>query len=81
VAKVARDAMIRAWDPVYPVYGLASNKGYYTQKHMRSLREHGPSPMLRQSFAPVWMNSASQELLQFMLEDEEAAEQADLPAK
>ncbi len=81
LAKVARDAMIRAWDPVYPVYGLASNKGYYTQKHIRSLREHGPSPMHRQSFAPVWMNSASQELLQFMLEDEEAAEQADLPSK
>jgi ribonuclease HII len=74
VAKVERDAMIRAWDPIYPVYGLASNKGYSTPKHLRGLREHGPSPMHRQSFAPVWMNSASQELLQFMLEDEEAAE-------
>jgi ribonuclease HII len=74
LAKVERDAMIRAWDPVYPVYGLASNKGYATPKHMLGLREHGPSPMHRQSFAPVWMNSASQELLHFMLEDEEAAE-------
>ena len=74
VAKVERDAMMRAWDPVYPVYGLASNKGYYTRKHMLSLREHGPSPMHRQSFAPVWMNSASQELLQFMLEDDEAVQ-------
>ena len=73
VAKVERDAMIRAWDPVYPFYGLASNKGYATPRHIRGLREHGPSPMHRQSFAPVWMNSASQELLQFMLEDEEAA--------
>jgi len=74
IAKVERDAMIRAWDPVYPVYGLASNKGYYTRKHASSLREFGPSPLHRQSFAPVWMNSATQELLAFMQEDEEAAE-------
>jgi len=72
LAKVERDAMIRAWDPVYPVYGLASNKGYYTRQHILGLRRHGPSPMHRQSFAPVWMNSASQELLDFMLEDDEA---------
>ena len=74
IAKVERDAMIRAWDPVYPVYGLASNKGYYTRKHASSLREFGPSPLHRQSFAPVWMNSATQELLAFMQEDEESAE-------
>ena len=76
LAKVERDAMIRAWDPVYPAYGLASNKGYYTRKHILSLREYGPSPMHRQSFAPVWMNSASQELLAFMQEDEDAVEVA-----
>jgi ribonuclease HII len=77
IAKVERDAMIRAWDPVYPVYGLASNKGYYTRKHASSLREFGPSPLHRQSFAPVWMNSASQELLAFMQEDDEAPADAE----
>ena len=30
LAKVERDRMISAWDPVFPMYGLASNKGYCT---------------------------------------------------
>src|SRR6202011_3087690 len=33
LAKVERDRMICTWDPVYPVYGLASNKGYSTPRH------------------------------------------------
>lgn len=68
IAKVHRDAMIRDWDPVYPAYGLASNKGYSTRKHITALREFGPSPLHRQSFAPVWMAPSPQELLDFMLE-------------
>ncbi len=72
VAKVERDRLIRAWDPIFPVYALGSNKGYYTRKHAQALREHGPSPLHRQSFAPVWMASSPQEVLDFMLEDEEA---------
>jgi ribonuclease HII len=74
LAKVERDAMVRAWDPIYPQYGLASNKGYSTPKHIKSLREHGPSPLHRQSFAPVWTASAPQEVLEFMLEDKPAAD-------
>ena len=54
LAKVERDRMVTEWDPVFPEYKLASNKGYYTPAHIRSLREHGPSPLHRQSFAPVW---------------------------
>lgn len=53
LAKVHRDAIVCAWDAVYPQYGLASNKGYSTPRHKRALREHGPSPMHRQSYAPV----------------------------
>src|SRR5437764_939614 len=30
IAKVHRDRMIAEWDPVLPVYGLSSNKGYST---------------------------------------------------
>lgn len=70
LAKVERDALVTKWDPVYPVYGLASNKGYSTPKHIAALREFGPSPLHRQSFAPVWTASAPQEVLSFMLEDE-----------
>ncbi len=69
LAKVHRDALIREWDPVYPQYALASNKGYYTQKHLRALREHGPSPLHRQSFAPVWQAGVTQESLAFMNEE------------
>jgi ribonuclease HII len=71
LAKVERDRMIRAWDPVFPVYGLASNKGYSTPHHLSALREHGPSPLHRQSFAPVWNAPVPQEVLSFMLEEAE----------
>jgi ribonuclease HII len=69
IAKVERDRLLREWDPVFPVYGLASNKGYSTPYHIAALREHGPSPLHRQSFAPVWMNPVPQEVLSFMLEE------------
>jgi ribonuclease HII len=62
LAKVHRDAILRAWDPVYPQYGLASNKGYSTPWHKQALRQFGPSPMHRQSYAPV--ADASEELQQ-----------------
>jgi ribonuclease HII len=71
LAKVERDRMITAWDPVFPAYRLASNKGYSTPHHIAALREHGPSPLHRQSFAPVWNAPIPQEVLGFMLEDEE----------
>jgi ribonuclease HII len=67
IAKVERDRMIREWDPVFPLYGLVSNKGYYTRKHVQALRQYGPSPLHRQSFEPVWNSASPQEALQFML--------------
>src|SRR5262249_51790034 len=73
LAKVERDRMVREWDPVFPVYGLVSNKGYSPPRHLAALREHGPSPLHRQSFAPVWNAPVPQEVLAFMLEEESAA--------
>ena len=67
LAKVERDRMVREWDPVFPVYRLASNKGYSTPHHLAALRQHGPSPLHRQSFAPVWNAPVPQEVLAFML--------------
>ena len=67
LAKVERDRMLAAWDRDFPEYGLASNKGYSTRRHLRSLRQFGPSPLHRQSFAPVWMSARPQEMLEFML--------------
>ena len=72
IAKVERDRMISAWDPVFPMYGLASNKGYCTPHHLAALREHGPSPLHRQSFSPVWSAPIPQEVLGFMLEQSAA---------
>jgi ribonuclease HII len=74
IAKVERDAMMREMDGLYPLYGLASHKGYSTPKHIACLREHGPSPLHRQSFAPVWnSNTTAQELLEFAMEEAEIA--------
>jgi len=70
LAKVERDRIMREWDPVFPVYGLASNKGYSTPHHLAALREHGPSPLHRQSFAPVWTAAVPQEVLAFMLDED-----------
>lgn len=71
LAKVERDRMMREWDAVFPEYGLASHKGYSTPKHLAALRELGPTPLHRQSFAPVWQNLVPQEAFAFM-DDEEA---------
>jgi ribonuclease HII len=69
LAKVERDRMICEWDPVFPAYRLASNKGYSTPHHLAALRQQGPSPLHRQSFAPVWTNPVPQEVLAFMLDE------------
>jgi ribonuclease HII len=38
---------------VYPGYGFEAHKGYATKAHLEALRELGPSPIHRLSFAPV----------------------------
>jgi len=70
LAKVHRDALLRAWDPIYPQYDLASNKGYATPRHKRALHEHGPSPLHRQSYAPVAAATQGlQRTLEFVFEE------------
>ncbi|WP_415643736.1 ribonuclease HII [Sphingomonas antarctica] len=53
VAKHTRDTIMLAHHEAHPQYGWASNKGYGCPAHFQALREHGPSPLHRQSFAPV----------------------------
>src|SRR6267154_1385745 len=48
-----RDARMQEWDGLYPQYGLARHKGYATADHLEALRQHGPTPLHRYSFAPV----------------------------
>jgi ribonuclease HII len=74
IAKVERDSWMRNYDTEYPLYGLASNKGYSTPRHKAVLREHGPSPLHRQSFAPVWMANAPPPAVQDLLAFQETSE-------
>lgn len=53
VAKVSRDRHMAELDGVHPGYGLAEHKGYGTSQHLAGLRQLGPSPIHRRSFAPV----------------------------
>jgi len=53
VAKVWRDDVMRVWDEVFPQYGLASHKGYFTPEHAQALAQYGPTPLHRLSFEPV----------------------------
>ena len=53
LAKVHRDALMEEYDKTYPGYGFAQHKGYGTRAHLDALRELGPCPIHRLSFAPV----------------------------
>jgi len=53
VAKVTRDRMMYDLDKKYPMYDLASNKGYGTKKHIEAIRRYGITKYHRLSFKPV----------------------------
>jgi ribonuclease HII len=53
IAKTTRDAHMIELDRIYAGYGFASHKGYPTPDHLRILKEKGPVPIHRKSFAPV----------------------------
>ena len=65
LAKTHRDARMNEWDAIYSGYGLAQHKGYGTPEHLEALRRLGPTPLHRNSFAPVresrcWSTGATQ---------------------
>jgi len=53
VAKVTRDGIMADYAREWPGYGWETNQGYPTPAHQRALRELGPTPLHRRSFAPV----------------------------
>lgn len=68
LAKVERDRRMLEFHDLYPQYGLSQNKGYGTPDHLEALRQYGPSPLHRFSYAPVrearcWASGAEQALL------------------
>ena len=50
VAKVERDALMRAYAKQFPEYDFASNKGYASAAHIQAIKEHGLCPIHRESF-------------------------------
>ncbi len=53
LAKVSRDRHMVELHRQHPLYGFDSHKGYACPAHLIALREHGPCPQHRRSFAPV----------------------------
>jgi len=53
IAKETRDRMMVEAAAQHPHYGWDTNKGYGSARHLAALREHGPTPLHRRSFAPV----------------------------
>lgn len=58
IAKVYRDAWMERLHQIYPQYDFKENKGYATRAHLRCIRDLGPCPIHRRSFAPVRLAEA-----------------------
>lgn len=53
LAKVSRDREAEELEQRFPGYGFIRHKGYGTPEHLAALAKLGPTPIHRQSFAPV----------------------------
>ena len=53
IAKTTRDAFMVKMAQRYPQYGFEHNVGYGTAVHLQALKDFGPTPIHRMTFAPV----------------------------
>jgi ribonuclease HII len=53
LAKVTRDRQMAALAEKFPGYGWESNRGYGSAGHLAALKQLGPTPHHRMSFAPL----------------------------
>jgi ribonuclease HII len=53
LSKTVRDRLMEQLGSRYPQYGWANNKGYATGRHLSAIREHGPTPHHRCTWAPI----------------------------
>lgn len=53
LAKVTRDRIMTEHENAYPGYGFARHKGYGTPEHLAAIKNLGPCPLHRRSFAPI----------------------------
>jgi len=58
VAKVSRDRYMVRKHKEFPQYGFAEHKGYGTRAHIKALKKHGPSPLHRRSFRPLFYDNS-----------------------
>jgi len=65
IAKTARDAWMEEAAKKYPEYGFEKHKGYCTAEHLAKIKQWGPSPIHRRTFAPLrdWFPSRSGEFV------------------
>jgi ribonuclease HII len=52
-AKVTRDRYMARLAQTFPGYGWETNRGYGTEEHLVALKQLGPTPHHRMSFAPL----------------------------
>lgn len=53
LSKTVRDRLMDKLSRRYPAYGWDENKGYGTGQHLAAIREHGPTPHHRCTWAPI----------------------------
>jgi len=53
LSKTVRDRLMERLSSRYPAYGWDENKGYGTGRHLAAIREHGPTPHHRCTWAPI----------------------------
>lgn len=53
LAKEKRDDLMKTYAEIYPEFGFEKHAGYGTKTHLQVLKEYGPTPLHRKSFAPV----------------------------
>ena len=75
IAKVTRDRIMTELASEFPLYGFERHKGYCTDAHLAALKDYGPCPHHRRSFAPV----AGWQLLTIIEELDSRNDSADSP--
>lgn len=55
LAKVTRDRLMNEYDPIFPSYRFAQNKGYPTPDHIAAIRAHGLSAIHRKTFCAQFL--------------------------
>ncbi|MBO4631110.1 MAG: ribonuclease HII [Lentisphaeria bacterium] len=53
LAKTHRDLLMVRYAETYPQYGFELHKGYCTAAHIEAVRQHGPCPIHRLTYAPI----------------------------